>query len=51
MKRWQAGEEVVCCGFHCEDNTIDGIIDPRAQESRAPWWVHATTPPASRRFD
>lgn len=30
-----------CWGAHCEDNSIDGIIDPRTQEPRAPWWVHA----------
>jgi xylan 1,4-beta-xylosidase len=30
-----------CWGLHCEDNSIDGIIDPRTQEPRAPWWVHA----------
>jgi xylan 1,4-beta-xylosidase len=29
-----------CWGAHCEDNSIDGIIDPRTQEPRAPWWVH-----------
>ena len=30
-----------CWGRHCEDNSIDGIIDPRTGEPRAPWWVHA----------
>lgn len=30
-----------CWGRHCEDNSIDGIIDPRSLEPRAPWWVHA----------
>ncbi|MBS0221085.1 MAG: hypothetical protein JSR91_10115 [Proteobacteria bacterium] len=30
-----------CWGTHCEDNSIDGLIDPRNQEPRAPWWVHA----------
>jgi xylan 1,4-beta-xylosidase len=30
-----------CWGSHCEDNSIDGIIDPRTREPRAQWWVHA----------
>jgi xylan 1,4-beta-xylosidase len=30
-----------CWGAHCEDNSIDGIIDPRTLQPRAPWWVHA----------
>jgi xylan 1,4-beta-xylosidase len=30
-----------CWGRHCEDNSIDGIIDPATREPRAPWWVHA----------
>lgn len=30
-----------CWGRHCEDNSVDGIIDPQSWEPRAPWWVHA----------
>jgi xylan 1,4-beta-xylosidase len=30
-----------CWAPHCDDNSIDGLIDPRTQQPRAPWWVHA----------
>lgn len=30
-----------CWGRHCEDNSIDGIIDPATREPRAAWWIHA----------
>ena len=30
-----------CWGRHCEDNSIDGIIDAHTRQPRAPWWVHA----------
>lgn len=30
-----------CWARHCEDNSIDGIIDPVTRAPRAPWWIHA----------
>lgn len=30
-----------CWSRHCEDNSIDGIIDAATRQPRAAWWVHA----------
>jgi len=30
-----------CWGRHCEDNSIDGIIDAATRQPRAAWWIHA----------
>lgn len=30
-----------CWGRHCEDNSIDGIIEPVSRRPRSQWWVHA----------
>lgn len=38
-----------CWGRHCEDNSIDGIIDPVTREPRAAWWVHALYAAGSER--